>query len=90
VEGFEHHEVLENAGVYFNTEDPDNLKNQMQYLLDNPGVVKEKKKLALERVQQNYIWEKVTSGYEELFFKMVGGKVKATQEKRVEQVFEQV
>ena len=86
----EHHEVLANAGVYFNTEEPDNLKNQMQYLLDNPDIVEEKKKLALERVQQNYTWGKVAADYETLFYKMVGGKVRVAQEKSVEQVFEQV
>ena len=85
----EHREVLEDAGVYFNTEDRDNLKNRMQFLLDNPDVVEEKRKLALERIQQNYTWEKVTSEYEALFFKMVGGKVRITQGKKVEQVFEQ-
>ena len=62
----------------------------MQFLLDNPDVVEEKKKLALERIQQNYTWEKVASEYEALFFKMVGSKVRITQGKKVEQVFEQV
>ena len=39
----EHREVLEDAGLYFNAEDPDDLKNQMLYLLRNPEIVEEKR-----------------------------------------------
>lgn len=86
----EHREVLEDAGLYFNTIEPDNLRSQMQFLLDNPVVVEEKRELALKRIRQNYTWEAVAADYEKLFFEMSNREVKESQVKTMEQVCEEV
>ena len=85
----EHREVLEDAGLYFNAEDPDDLKNQMLYLLRNPEIVEEKRQMAVRRILQNYTWEKISSDYENLFYKMVSNG-KATEVETAKHVYEKV
>lgn len=66
----EHREVLEDTGIYFSVKNPKSLTEKLQALLDNPEVVQKHRKLALERVCQQYTWERICSGYETLFQKM--------------------
>ena len=84
----EHREVVDDGGLYFSTRKPNNLRDQIQFLLDNPEVVNEKREMAIARIQQNYTWEKITSDYEGLFVKMLNGKVKETKVEKVEQICE--
>jgi glycosyltransferase involved in cell wall biosynthesis len=66
----EHREVLRDAGLYFNTSQEDDLKNQLQYLIDNTAMVKNYRKKAVDRIAEAYTWDRITEGYEDLFFKM--------------------
>lgn len=86
----EHTEVLEDTGEYFNTKDPDNLRQQIQYLVDNPEIVSEKREMAVERIRKNYTWDKVTKDYESLFYRMLNQEVKESKAEQVEQVLENV
>ncbi len=67
----EHREVLSDSGLYFNTKKPEDLKDKMQFLLDNPKVVKEYQKKAAKIIKDNYTWDKITEGYETLFCRML-------------------
>jgi len=66
----EHREVLEDTGIYFSVKNPKSLTKKLQVLLDHPEVVRKHRSLALERVCQQYTWERICSGYETLFKKM--------------------
>ena len=69
----EHREVLRKSGIYFNTKNEEqDLAEKMQYLLDNPGVVKEHQKMSVARIEEAYTWDRITDSYEKLFLKMVG------------------
>ncbi|TDI65265.1 MAG: DUF1972 domain-containing protein [Bacteroidetes bacterium] len=85
----EHREVLDDTGVYFHAGELDDLKNQMLYLLRNPEMVEEKRQMAVSRIQQNYTWEKISSDYENLFYKMVSNG-KATVVETTKHVYEKV
>ncbi len=86
----EHQEVLEDAGFYFNTDESDHLKNQIQYLLENPKFVEEKRKTAIKRIEQNYTWDKIDSDYEDLFLKMAKAEKRPAKVTSTEQVCEEV
>ena len=86
----EHREVLEDAGFYFNTDESDHLKNQIQYLLENSKLVEEKRKMAIERIEQNYTWDKIASDYEVLFLKMAKAEKRPAKVTSTEQVCEEV
>jgi glycosyltransferase involved in cell wall biosynthesis len=66
----EHREVLEDAGVFFLKERPDDLTQKMQYLLDNNDEVNKYQDKAITRSRSKYSWEGVVLDYEKLFFKM--------------------
>jgi len=68
----EHREVLGDAGVYFSTKNNGELSEKMQYLLDNPDLVKQLGEKATQRIRENYSWEKVAEDYERLFVRMAG------------------
>jgi glycosyltransferase involved in cell wall biosynthesis len=66
----EHREVLGNAGFFFKTGtngDVSDLRDKMQYLLDNPHVVAQTGEKAQQRIHENYTWDRITAGYEQLF-----------------------
>ncbi|MBN1481258.1 DUF1972 domain-containing protein [candidate division KSB1 bacterium] len=66
----EHHEVLGDTGLYFSRNDDVDLTEKMQYLLDNPHVVQERRAMVLKHVRSKYCWQRITEQYEELFKKM--------------------
>lgn len=68
----EHREVLGDAGFFFRTDLNGNLHDQMQYLLDNPRLVRAAGEKAQARVVEHYTWDKITSDYEKLFLKLAG------------------
>ena len=72
----EHTEVLRKSGVYFDTSNADALHKQLQYLVDNPDVVKEYRKKAVARIEEAYTWDRITENYEDLFYKMLNGGFK--------------
>jgi len=66
----EHHEVIEDAGLYFSTRNNGHLTTQMQYLLENPDLTAEYRVKAEIRANKEYSWKTVTKKYEDLFKKM--------------------
>ena len=66
------------------------MKNQIQYLLENPKLVEEKRKMAIERIEQNYTWDKIASDYEVLFLKMAKAEKRRAKVTSTEQVCEEV
>jgi glycosyltransferase involved in cell wall biosynthesis len=70
----EHREVLGNAGFFFKTGtngDVSDLRDKMQYLLDNPNIVAQTGEKAQQRIHENYTWDRITEGYEQLFSRMM-------------------
>lgn len=47
-----------------------NLKKKMIFLMGNKGNVIEKKKAAVEVIEREYSWEKITDEYERLFLNL--------------------
>lgn len=70
----EHREVLSEAGLYFNTQQPDDLRAKIQSLLDQPAMVERYRTLAVERIRANYTWDRITEQYEKLFSRLVNGE----------------
>lgn len=73
----EHREVLSDAGLYFTTQQPDDLRAKMQSLLDQPATAERYRKLAVERIKANYTWDRITEQYERLFYRLVNGEREA-------------
>lgn len=68
-------EVVEKAGFYFDShKGSDDLKEKIEFLLENPNVVEEKRKLAKKRADDVYNWEKITKRYLELFLLLRAGR----------------
>jgi glycosyltransferase involved in cell wall biosynthesis len=59
-------ETIGNAGIAFRKNDPKDLADKLQMLIDNPSEVGKYKRLAIERVQKHYSWEVVTDQYEQV------------------------
>ena len=72
----EHREVIDNSGLYFHTKDSENLVEQIQFMVDNPEIIAEKRKMAIDRIKQNYTWDKITEDYEKLFKNLLNGEAK--------------
>jgi len=65
-------EAVEAYGYTFKNRDVMDLKKQLQFLIDNPEKVKEKKKPAREHVLNNYSWDTIADQMEGLYFSIVG------------------
>ena len=66
----EHREVVKDSGLYFKTSSLNNLRKQMQHLLDNPAIVSKFRNKAVSRIHEEYTWDIITDNYEKLFEKM--------------------
>jgi len=60
-------ETAGSACMLFRLKDKNDLKTKLQYLIDNPSIVKEYGEKAKERIAKYYTWDKVTDAYERLF-----------------------
>jgi len=58
-------EVTGDSGLFF-TKDSGTLADKMQYLLDNPEVVRYYQSAAPKRIEEFYSWEKMVEGYEKI------------------------
>ncbi|MCP3872385.1 MAG: glycosyltransferase family 4 protein [Desulfobacteraceae bacterium] len=68
----ENMEAVEEYGYTFKNRDVMDLREKLQFLIDNPEKVKEKKKAARAHVLNNYSWDTVTDQMEDLYFSIVG------------------
>jgi len=66
----EHREVLGDTGIYFSRSDDDDLRAKMQMLLDNPDIVRQRRRIVVQRVREKYSWNRVAEQYEKLFKKV--------------------
>ncbi len=64
--------VIGNAGLSFDRKrDKEDLKKQLQYLINNPKIVEEYGRRAKKRIEENYSWNVVVDQYEKLFLALV-------------------
>jgi glycosyltransferase involved in cell wall biosynthesis len=66
------HDVLHNAGVYFE-KSPEDLAARMQWALNHKDELAMFKKRAVERIREHYSWDRVADGYEALFRDLIAG-----------------
>ncbi|MCK5146678.1 DUF1972 domain-containing protein [bacterium] len=67
----EHREALADAGTYYAYRDINDLAQRLQHLLDNPLKVAGFRQRAADMALARYSWDKVTTDYERLFYKMI-------------------
>ena len=52
------------------------LRDKLRYLVDNEEKVREYRRKAVERIQEEYMWDKVTDKYEQVFMSLTGEKAR--------------
>ena len=67
----ENREAVENFGYTFKNRDVEDLRKNLEYLIDNPAMVKEKKIISRKYVLADYSWDTITDQMEELYFSIV-------------------
>ncbi len=68
-------EVVEDAGFYFDGEKgAEELKEKIDFLLQNPEIVEKYREQARKRAEEVYNWEKIVEKYEELFLILRAGR----------------
>lgn len=66
-------EVLSDCGLYFK-KDVNDLKEKIEFLINNPKIVKKLGEKARKRAEKFYRWEDVIDEYEKLFLNLKWGK----------------
>jgi glycosyltransferase involved in cell wall biosynthesis len=64
-------EVVGDAGLVYEKNDPDSLRDKLRYVIDTPEVCRSYRKKALARAAQKYSWDMVVDRYEELFLRTI-------------------
>lgn len=60
-------EVIGDAGLCFEPNNPYDLKNKIEYLIDNQGEIENFRRKAIERIKKYYNWDEIVVQYEKLF-----------------------
>lgn len=63
----ENRETIGDAGIAYAKNDVRDLSQKLQYLIDNPDVVREYRQRALRRIESHYNWDKIARDTEELY-----------------------
>ncbi len=63
-------EVLEGTGLIYKKNDIEDLKEKMQYLVDNPHIIEQFRKKAMGRIEKSYSWDVITNKYDKLFLSL--------------------
>lgn len=63
-------EVIGEAGLSFSKAEG-SLNQSLTKVLGNPHLVSEMRKKAVERIKENYTWDKIVNQYEKLFYQML-------------------
>ena len=66
-------ETVAEAGLTFRSKNAKDLREKMQWLVDNPEEVARHGQEAVERVRREYSWDRVADEYEALFARLVSG-----------------
>ena len=64
-------EAVADAGAHFKNRDADDLAAKMQALADDPEEVARLGKIAVERAESHYDWDKITDDYERCFNEII-------------------
>jgi len=67
-------EVVDDCGIIYKKNDVDELASKINYVINNPNVVVEYGKKAVERIREYYSWDYVTREYERLFLSLLQKK----------------
>jgi glycosyltransferase involved in cell wall biosynthesis len=59
-------EVLQEYGIMFE-HDPEDLRQKLQFIEDNPGIAAQYRERAPERIREAYTWDHITDQYEDFF-----------------------
>jgi glycosyltransferase involved in cell wall biosynthesis len=59
-------EVLQDYGIMFER-NPEDLRQKLQFIEDNPGIAAECRERAPERIREAYTWDHITDQYESFF-----------------------
>lgn len=70
----EHHEVLADAGRYFERGSVASLARELRAVLDSEELVADLRAAAADRVTRRYDWERIVDDYETYFHELVGGR----------------
>lgn len=68
----ENREALEEAGFTFRCGDAADLANRLRFLISNPAVREAAGIAAKERVREHYLWSKIASEIEQVYFETMG------------------
>lgn len=66
-------EAVAHAGVSFRTSEVEDLREKLQWLVDNPQEVARYRKVAVERARAEYDWDQITEDYERIFAETIAG-----------------
>lgn len=66
-------EALNGYGFYFNNRDVENLAERINYLIENPEIVKEIREQAKSYVLSNFNWDVIANKMEEFYLKILNG-----------------
>jgi glycosyltransferase involved in cell wall biosynthesis len=64
-------EAIEDFGFAFKNRDISDLRKKLEYLIDHPEQVREKKQTAREHVLNNYFWDTIAGQMEDLYYSIV-------------------
>ena len=67
-------DVLGDSGFYFRAGDADDLRRQLQHLLDHPEEVEAGRKRSAQRVSALFNWDQVTDQHEALYRRAIAGR----------------
>lgn len=71
----ENHEVVADAGIFFDPSNVEDLREKLQFIIDNPPLRITYREKAIERIRNYYNWDTITSKYEALFQHLIGSRV---------------
>jgi glycosyltransferase involved in cell wall biosynthesis len=69
----ENREVVATAGLYY--KDTDELRDQLQRVIDDPDLIAAYQPRAMARVAEHYSWETITDQYERLFRQITASEI---------------
>jgi glycosyltransferase involved in cell wall biosynthesis len=73
-----HTETIGDAGVAFALDAGDeDLRQKLQWLLDDPAVVESYRQRAVDHVSSHYQWDQVVDAHEALYAKLLGQRPEA-------------
>jgi len=78
----ENREVVDGVGFTFKRGDSKDLAKRLSFLIANPAVREAAGKAARKRIEDEYQWPKIASDIENVYFEIMGWKVRTTPAKK--------